>query len=145
VEQGITQDQPFIYVAVNYRVAGFGFMPGKEILDDGSANLGLLDQRMGLQWVRVSFLFQHPFASHLPAVPRSSQRRAWPLVIFNRLQTHVPQRPMSTDNRSESPEWMLTLLQVADNIAAFGGDPTKVTIWGGELPSFRHSFSSQCT
>ena len=63
------QDQPFIFVAVNYRVAGFGFMPGAEILADGSANLGLLDQRMGLEWV-------------------------------------------------------------ADNIAAFGGDPDKVTIWG---------------
>ena len=63
------QKQPFIFVAVNYRVAGFGFMPGKEILKDGSANLGLLDQRMGLEWV-------------------------------------------------------------ADNIAAFGGDPEKVTIWG---------------
>ncbi|KAI6780822.1 uncharacterized protein J7T54_007301 [Emericellopsis cladophorae] len=63
------QDQKFIFVAVNYRVAGFGFMPGAEILADGSANLGLLDQRMGLEWV-------------------------------------------------------------ADNIASFGGDPDKVTIWG---------------
>lgn len=69
LSQGIDQDQPFIFVAVNYRVAGFGFMPGKEILADGSGNIGLLDQRMGLEWV-------------------------------------------------------------ADNIAAFGGDPTKVTIWG---------------
>ncbi|KAK2606305.1 hypothetical protein QQS21_003236 [Conoideocrella luteorostrata] len=65
----VGQKQPFIFVAVNYRVAGFGFMPGKEILADGSANLGLLDQRMGLEWV-------------------------------------------------------------ADNIEAFGGDPSKVTIWG---------------
>ncbi|GAB0134511.1 hypothetical protein EsDP_00002878 [Epichloe bromicola] len=63
------KQQPFIYVAVNYRVAGFGFMPGREMLADGSANIGLLDQRMGLEWV-------------------------------------------------------------ADNIAAFGGDPSKVTIWG---------------
>ncbi|CAN8103928.1 unnamed protein product [Discula destructiva] len=69
LEQAIGQDQPFIFVGVNYRVAGFGFMPGKEILADGSSNIGLLDQRMGLEWV-------------------------------------------------------------ADNIAAFGGDPTKVTIWG---------------
>ncbi|UNI24759.1 hypothetical protein JDV02_010483 [Purpureocillium takamizusanense] len=65
----VGQKQPFVFVAVNYRLAGFGFMPGKEILKDGSANLGLLDQRMGLEWV-------------------------------------------------------------ADNIAAFGGDPSKVTIWG---------------
>ncbi|KAI1427507.1 sterol esterase [Xylaria sp. FL1777] len=66
---GISQKKPFIFVSVNYRVGGFGFMPGKEILADGAANLGLLDQRMGLEWVQ-------------------------------------------------------------DNIAAFGGDPTKVTIWG---------------
>ncbi|KAI5458170.1 Alpha/Beta hydrolase protein [Mariannaea sp. PMI_226] len=48
---GIGQGQPFIFVAVNYRVAGFGFMPGAEIKKDGSSNLGLLDQRLGLQWV----------------------------------------------------------------------------------------------
>ena len=69
LKRGIDTKQPFVFVAVNYRVAGFGFMPGAEVLADGSANLGLLDQRMGLEWV-------------------------------------------------------------ADNIAAFGGDPDKVTIWG---------------
>ncbi|KAK1585869.1 carboxylesterase [Colletotrichum navitas] len=69
VQNGVDIGKPFVFVAVNYRVAGFGFMPGKEILADGSGNVGLLDQRMGLEWV-------------------------------------------------------------ADNIAAFGGDPTKVTIWG---------------
>ncbi|KAM0499041.1 hypothetical protein ACHAP8_005745 [Fusarium lateritium] len=69
VNYGVGLDQPFIFVAVNYRVGGFGFMPGKAIKDEGSGNLGLLDQRMGLEWV-------------------------------------------------------------ADNIAAFGGDPDKVTIWG---------------
>ncbi|EDU43055.1 PnbA Carboxylesterase type B [Pyrenophora tritici-repentis] len=69
VAESVAQGKPIIFVAVNYRVGGFGFMPGKEVLADGSANLGLLDQRLGLQWV-------------------------------------------------------------ADNIAAFGGDPSKVTIWG---------------
>ncbi|KAF2968037.1 hypothetical protein GQX73_g5543 [Xylaria multiplex] len=69
ISNGVDQKKPFIFVAVNYRVGGFGFMPGKEILADGAGNLGLLDQRMGLEWVQ-------------------------------------------------------------DNIAAFGGDPTKVTIWG---------------
>jgi len=69
VNNGVAQGKPFVFVAVNYRVGGFGFLGGKEILADGSSNLGLLDQRLGLEWV-------------------------------------------------------------ADNIAAFGGDPTKVTIWG---------------
>ena len=69
IRNAVSQGKPFIFVSVNYRVGGFGFMPGKEVLADGAANLGLLDQRMGLEWVQ-------------------------------------------------------------DNIAAFGGDPTKVTIWG---------------
>jgi carboxylesterase type B len=69
VTESVKEGQPIIVVTVNYRVGGFGFLPGKEILADGSANLGLLDQRLGLEWV-------------------------------------------------------------ADNIAAFGGDPSKVTIWG---------------
>ncbi|EAU29342.1 cholinesterase [Aspergillus terreus NIH2624] len=69
VASSVDLDMPIVFVAINYRVGGFGFMPGKEILADGSANLGLLDQRLALQWV-------------------------------------------------------------ADNIAAFGGDPDKVTIWG---------------
>ncbi|KAF2816932.1 putative extracellular lipase [Mytilinidion resinicola] len=69
VSDSVNQGKPIVFVAVNYRVGGFGFLPGAEILADGSANLGLLDQRLGLQWV-------------------------------------------------------------ADNIAAFGGDPDKVTIWG---------------
>ncbi|GJN86733.1 hypothetical protein PLIIFM63780_010315 [Purpureocillium lilacinum] len=63
------QQQAFVFVSVNYRVGGFGFMPGNEVMKDRSANIGLLDQRLALEWV-------------------------------------------------------------ADNIAAFGGDPSKVTIWG---------------
>ncbi|KAJ1322990.1 acetylcholinesterase [Microdochium nivale] len=69
VKHGVSIGEPFIFVAVNYRVAGWGFLPGKEIKADGAGNLGLRDQRMGLEWV-------------------------------------------------------------ADNIASFGGDPSKVTIWG---------------
>jgi carboxylesterase type B len=69
VANAVANGKPFVFVAVNYRVGSLGFLPGKEILQDGSANLGLLDQRMGLEWT-------------------------------------------------------------ADNIAAFGGDPDKVTIWG---------------
>ncbi|OLN93305.1 putative secreted lipase-like protein 7 [Colletotrichum chlorophyti] len=69
VRDGSSMGEPFVFVGVNYRVGGFGFLPGREVLRDGSSNLGLLDQRLALEWV-------------------------------------------------------------ADNIAAFGGDPDKVTIWG---------------
>ncbi|KAG8168734.1 hypothetical protein KVR01_001483 [Diaporthe batatas] len=69
VARSVELGKPVVFAAVNYRVGGFGFLAGKEVLAEGSANLGLLDQRLGMQWV-------------------------------------------------------------ADNIAAFGGDPTKVTLWG---------------
>ncbi|CAF9920032.1 MAG: hypothetical protein GOMPHAMPRED_001960 [Gomphillus americanus] len=69
VRDSVTYGESIIFVAMNYRLGGFGFLGGSEILKDGSSNLGLLDQRLALQWV-------------------------------------------------------------ADNIAAFGGDPRKVTIWG---------------
>ena len=69
IPQSVAQGKPMIFVAVNYRLGAFGFLGESEVLADGAANLGLLDQRMGLEWV-------------------------------------------------------------ADNIAAFGGDPDAVTIWG---------------
>ncbi|KAJ9419876.1 hypothetical protein FOXG_22198 [Fusarium oxysporum f. sp. lycopersici 4287] len=69
IPKAVSQGKPFILVGVNYRLGGFGFLGGKEVLADGVANLGLLDQRLALEWV-------------------------------------------------------------ADNIAAFGGDPDAVTIWG---------------
>ncbi|KAK2014524.1 carboxylesterase [Colletotrichum eremochloae] len=69
VAEGVEIGKPFIFVAVNYRVGAFGFMPGKDLMEEGSSNAGLLDQRMGLEWVQ-------------------------------------------------------------DNIASFGGDPDKVTLWG---------------
>ncbi|KAK6598000.1 secreted lipase-like protein 8 [Botrytis cinerea] len=47
LQTSISSAQPFIYVAVNYRVGGFGFLAGSEIFKDGSSNLGLLDQRLG--------------------------------------------------------------------------------------------------
>lgn len=40
---------PFVYVQMNYRVSGFGFLAGKELQQDGSTNLGLRDQRLALE------------------------------------------------------------------------------------------------
>ncbi|KAI9697473.1 MAG: hypothetical protein M1820_007808 [Bogoriella megaspora] len=51
VQASIDQGEPIVFVSVNYRVGGFGFLPGSEVKQDGSANLGLQDQRAGLKWV----------------------------------------------------------------------------------------------
>ncbi|KAJ6555000.1 carotenoid ester lipase precursor [Mycena vulgaris] len=69
VERSIAMGEPVIYVSMNYRISGFGFLASKEIRAAGVANLGLQDQRQALRWVQKY-------------------------------------------------------------ITSFGGDPTKVTIWG---------------
>ncbi|KAM0203195.1 hypothetical protein ACHAPA_009792 [Fusarium lateritium] len=43
--------KPIIFVAVNYRLGAFGFLPGKEVKEAGVGNLGLLDQRQAMKWV----------------------------------------------------------------------------------------------
>lgn len=51
VRQSIALGAPVVYVAVGYRVNGFGFLAGEDLANEGSTNLGLRDQRLGLQWV----------------------------------------------------------------------------------------------
>jgi carboxylesterase type B len=55
ISTSVARGKDIIYVSVNYRVGGFGFLAGKEILKDGSANIDNLDQRLGLQWVADKF------------------------------------------------------------------------------------------
>jgi carboxylesterase type B len=69
ISTSMAKNQDIVYVSVNYRTGAFGWLAGDEMKKDGSTNIGLLDQRAGLEWV-------------------------------------------------------------ADNIEKFGGDSSKVTIWG---------------
>lgn len=69
VTQSVNLGMPTIIVTVNYRLGAYGWLGGKEVVEAGPGNWGLLDQRLGLEWV-------------------------------------------------------------ADNIEGFGGDPSKVTIFG---------------
>ncbi|KIX92895.1 uncharacterized protein Z520_11371 [Fonsecaea multimorphosa CBS 102226] len=41
-----------IYVTFNYRGGAFGFLSGPNVQSNGTANAGLLDQRMALEWVQ---------------------------------------------------------------------------------------------
>jgi carboxylesterase type B len=75
VEQSVYARSPIVAVSIQYRLQGWGFLFGKEVLAAGSANMGNRDQRLALHWVQ-------------------------------------------------------------ENVGAFGGDPSKVTIWGESAGGF---------
>lgn len=53
VYQSVLSDNPVIAVSINYRLTVFGFLWGSEELRErGSANNGLRDQRLALQWIQ---------------------------------------------------------------------------------------------
>ena len=41
-----------VFVSMNYRLGAFGFLAGPTLVSDGTANAGLYDQRLALEWVR---------------------------------------------------------------------------------------------
>ena len=41
-----------VIVVINYRVGPFGFLGGEAVTKNGSANAGLLDQRLAFAWVQ---------------------------------------------------------------------------------------------
>jgi carboxylesterase type B len=45
IKKSIVLGQEVVFVAVNSRISGFGFLGGQELKADGSTNLGLRDQR----------------------------------------------------------------------------------------------------
>ncbi|KAK4949851.1 hypothetical protein LTR10_011693 [Elasticomyces elasticus] len=47
----LNDGEGFIYVAMNYRLGLFGFLPAN-ITGAGDSNVGLLDQRLALEWVQ---------------------------------------------------------------------------------------------
>ncbi|KAH6896046.1 cholinesterase [Thelonectria olida] len=59
---GFAANQDVVVVTINYRTNVFGF-PGSPDLPHGENNLALLDQRLGLQWVRrnIAGLGGNPF------------------------------------------------------------------------------------
>jgi carboxylesterase type B len=51
VQHSVEIEQPIIYVGINYRLGGFGFLTSPDFNDAGLSNLGLMDQRLALMWV----------------------------------------------------------------------------------------------
>jgi carboxylesterase type B len=41
-----------VYVAMNYRLGAFGWLSGPTLQSQGTANVGLYDQRLAIEWVR---------------------------------------------------------------------------------------------
>ncbi|KAF6235654.1 hypothetical protein HO173_006337 [Letharia columbiana] len=48
----VNDTQGIIFVAMNYRLGALGWLAGPTLQSDGTANAGLYDQRLALQWVQ---------------------------------------------------------------------------------------------
>jgi acetylcholinesterase len=51
VQQSVLNNKPVIGISINYRMAAFGFIYSKEIVESSNQNLGLRDQRTAFEWV----------------------------------------------------------------------------------------------
>ncbi|KAL4803973.1 Alpha/Beta hydrolase protein [Aspergillus unguis] len=50
--QAALNGKPILSVSINYRLAAFGFLDSEEIRASGNNNLGLLDQRVAMHWIK---------------------------------------------------------------------------------------------
>lgn len=48
----VNDTQGIIFVSLNYRLGAFGWLSGPTLQSDGTANAGLYDQRLALQWIQ---------------------------------------------------------------------------------------------
>lgn len=51
-QQSADAGMPIVAVSINYRLASWGFLYGKEIQDSGNTMLGFRDQRLALEWIQ---------------------------------------------------------------------------------------------
>lgn len=51
VDASMTLKEPVIVVTFNHRLSAWGFLGGRAVKNEGNGNVGLLDQRVVLQWV----------------------------------------------------------------------------------------------
>ncbi|KAI0156831.1 Alpha/Beta hydrolase protein [Xylariaceae sp. FL1272] len=51
VTDSVSISHPVLVVAINYRLAAFGFLGGSQIQAEEGSNVGLRDQRLALKWV----------------------------------------------------------------------------------------------
>lgn len=47
-----TSGHKIVFVNFNYRVSSWGFLASEKVRADGDLNVGLLDQRLALEWVQ---------------------------------------------------------------------------------------------
>ncbi|KAL7904471.1 Carboxylesterase [Trichoderma velutinum] len=89
VEHSISIGRPIIVVTLQYRLGYYGFLSSKELQAEarasgeaGFANVGLHDQRLGLQWVQQNI---HFFGGDASAVTLSGESAgAWSVVAHMR-------------------------------------------------------------
>lgn len=57
----VAEGQDTVFVQFNYRVGSFGFLASESIRENSDLNVGLLDQRKALEWIKQYInLVRHP-------------------------------------------------------------------------------------
>lgn len=56
-----TSGHEIVFVNFNYRVSSWGFLASEKVRADGDLNVGLLDQRLALDWVQEHIHQVSPF------------------------------------------------------------------------------------
>lgn len=65
VQESVEMGKPIIGVSLNYRLTGFGWLGGEEVLKRGYTNVGLRDQLMAIEWVQENIATFGGDPSHL--------------------------------------------------------------------------------
>lgn len=97
-----TSEQNIVFVNFNYRVGLFGFLAGKEVKDDGDLNVGLLDQRLLLQWVQENISAVSLFLPLLQDFPPRFKTDMYELIVWREPQSCNPPRRLCRSRRSRS-------------------------------------------
>jgi carboxylesterase type B len=112
---GLNNDD-IIYVGVNYRLGAFGWLSAQDIGDDGDANVGLLDQRLALQWIQK---YIHNFGGDKYNVTVMGESAGAGSVLLHMLAYGNNTRPPFTRGILQSPFVQATATPLNDTFQNF--------------------------
>ncbi|ETS73837.1 hypothetical protein PFICI_14783 [Pestalotiopsis fici W106-1] len=97
-----------IYVAIQYRLGPLGFLAGDEVAASGSWNVGLLDQRAALDWVRKNIEFFGGDPEKITVIGESAGGASAGFQMMLKKRSDLPWPDMKNTIAGSSLTWMET-------------------------------------